>query len=163
MTTTLEIIRAISQAASKKYHGALDEEGNPVEIGLKRESEDMPMMDGFSVRLAADKLIMSYHSETRLKEVHNKDFETDVLQSVESAVSYLKKEFKKITGDELSLSKVGEPKVLVQSMSRIRSWVTAECVYKVGNYGDDGPVEPGSERGYDDKEITRRFLDLAKK
>ena len=106
---------------------------------------------------------MSYHSETRLKEVHNKDFETDVLQSVESAVSYLKKEFKKITGDELSLSKVGEPKVLVQSMSRIRSWVTAECVYKVGNYGEDGPVEPGSERGYDDKEITRRFLDLAKK
>jgi hypothetical protein len=123
----------------------------------------MPMMDGFSVRLAADKLIMSYHSETRLKEVHNKDFETDVLQSVENAVSYLKKEFKKITGDELSLSKVGEPKVLVQSMSRIRSWVTAECVYKVGNYGEDGPFEPGSERGYDDKEITRRFLDLAKK
>ena len=37
MATTLEIVNAISQVLSNSYDGALDEKGEPVKIGLRRE------------------------------------------------------------------------------------------------------------------------------
>ena len=40
MATTLEIINGISQVLSKAYDGALDENDEPVKIGLKREEGD---------------------------------------------------------------------------------------------------------------------------
>ena len=33
----LEVYRGISQAMGYAYDGAIDEEGNPIEIGLKRD------------------------------------------------------------------------------------------------------------------------------
>ena len=51
MATTLEIINGISQVLSKKYDGALDENDEPIKIGLKREEGDpildSRIMDGF--------------------------------------------------------------------------------------------------------------------
>jgi hypothetical protein len=44
MATTLEIINGISQALARGYDGALDEDGNPVKIGLHRE-EGEPLLD----------------------------------------------------------------------------------------------------------------------
>ena len=37
MATTLEIINGISQVLANTYDGALDESGEPVKIGLRRE------------------------------------------------------------------------------------------------------------------------------
>ena len=37
MATTLEIIDGISQVLANTYDGALDESGEPVKIGLRRE------------------------------------------------------------------------------------------------------------------------------
>ena len=39
MATVLEIVRGISQAMSNTHDGALDENGEPVKIGLRREEE----------------------------------------------------------------------------------------------------------------------------
>ncbi len=37
MATIYEIVQGLSQAAANGYDGALDENGEPVKIGLKRE------------------------------------------------------------------------------------------------------------------------------
>ena len=46
---------------------------------------------------------------------------------------YLKKEFKKVTGKELSVEKHGDMKMLVEEISKIRTQVTAQCHYKIKN------------------------------
>ena len=40
----VDVLKGISQAASNMYDGALDEEGEPIKIGLKRE-ECNPLLD----------------------------------------------------------------------------------------------------------------------
>ena len=64
MATTLEIIRGISQAAANAYDGALDDKGEPISIGLKREEGDpiidSRIMDGFGVKMHGDILKLSY-------------------------------------------------------------------------------------------------------
>ena len=40
MASTLEIINGISQAMSNVHDGAMDEDGNHIEIGLKREHKE---------------------------------------------------------------------------------------------------------------------------
>ena len=56
MATTLEIIRGISQAASNAHDGAIDEKGEPIKVGLKREEGhpllDKRVMDGFSIKFS---------------------------------------------------------------------------------------------------------------
>ena len=51
----LDIINGISQAAANAYDGALDENGEPLKVGLKREEGnpilDKRVMDGFNVTL----------------------------------------------------------------------------------------------------------------
>ena len=82
MATTLEIINGISQVLANTHDGALDEEGNPIEIGLHREEGnpliDSRVMDGFSVRFGGDRLIVSYQYDCKLKHVHDKDFESNI-------------------------------------------------------------------------------------
>ena len=34
---TYDVFRGIAQAAANSFDGALDDDGNPIEIGLKRE------------------------------------------------------------------------------------------------------------------------------
>ena len=40
MATILDIARGISQVVANTYDGALDEKGEPIKIGLKREEGD---------------------------------------------------------------------------------------------------------------------------
>jgi hypothetical protein len=136
MATTLEIIQGIQQAASNAYDGALDESGDPIKVGLRREEGnpllDSRVMDGFNVAFRGTKLCLSYHSEIRLKEVYGNNFESDMEQMLEDVASFLKKEYKKITGNSLALKAEGEVDVLVQNISRIRSWVQAKRDYDIG-------------------------------
>ena len=82
MATVLEIVRGISQAMSNTHDGAIDENGEPIKIGLRREEEvpitDKRVVDGFSVKLYADKLCINYSSEITMKEVHANGFEDDI-------------------------------------------------------------------------------------
>ena len=52
MATVLEIVRGLSQAAANAYDGALDENGELLQVGLNREEGnpilDKRVMDGFA-------------------------------------------------------------------------------------------------------------------
>ena len=107
MATTMEIVRGISQVMANTYDGAHDENGEPIKIGLKREEghpiNDSRIMDGFKVSFYGNQLCIHYHAEVKLKEVYAKDFESDLEQMIEDIASFLKKEYKKVTGSALSL------------------------------------------------------------
>ena len=98
--TPLEIIRGVAQAAANAYDGALDHDGNPVELGLSREQghlvNDTRLIDGFKVRFSGDILKISYQSDVTLKDVYSNGFESDVLQTIGKAAKFIKEEFKEI-------------------------------------------------------------------
>lgn len=146
MATALEIVRGISQVLANSYDGALDENGDPIKIGLKREQEvkitDKRVMDGFGCTIAGNRLRISYQSECSLKEVHESNkFESDIASMIESIKKFLTKEYKKVTGESLSLTKDGEIDILVQSISRQRTDVCANQHYKIGGLKDVVGVE----------------------
>lgn len=154
MASVLEIVRGISQAVSNIHDGALDENGEPVVIGLKREQEvaitDKRVMDGFSIRMHGDKLCLYYNSEITMKEVHNKGFENDVNGIMADIVKHLRKEYRKAVGETLSLKQEGETDIHVQTMSRVRSWMTAKQMFVVQSY--EGAVDPVTAESKDSLE-----------
>ena len=137
MATTMEIVRGISQVMANSYDGALADKGEPIKVGLKREEGnpliDSRVMDGFKVSFYGNQLCIHYHSEIKLKDVYANGFESDLEQMIEDIASFIKKEYKKITGSALTLTKVGELDALVQNTSRIRTWVQAKCYYNIGH------------------------------
>jgi hypothetical protein len=146
MADLMEVIKGISQVMANTYDGARDEKGEPIKAGLRREdvpaftSCDCRLLDGFRARVThySDKnnsfpcLIVSYQSEIKLEEAHKPGFNDDVEEHIAEALKYLKKEFKKVTGKELSVEKHGDMKMLVEELSKIRTQVTAQCHYKIG-------------------------------
>ena len=141
MASIYEIIQGLSQAAANAYDGALGEDDQPLQAGLQREDGnpilDERIMDGFNVKFYGDMMCLSYQSEVLLKEVYASGFEEEIEQRIADISCWLMKEYKKITGKSVSLSKVGEADMRVESSSRIRSWVTAKCHYKVGGLSSD--------------------------
>jgi hypothetical protein len=148
---TLEIIRGISSAAASAYDGALDEEGEPIKIGLKREEgnpiTDSRVMDGFKIRIDGNKLIVSYQADIKLKQVYATKFEDELEQTMSDIVSYLKKKYRKITKKTLKLKPLGDVDAIVQSTSRVRVFVTANKVYEIGGLeGVDDRLEKSEDR-----------------
>ena len=143
MPTPLEIIRGVAQAAANAYDGALDQDGKPLDIGLSREEghlvKDSRLIDGFKIKFHGPVLRINYQSDVKLKDVYANGFESDVLGTINKAANFIKKEYKRVTGDTLTLTKLEGHDVFVQETSRIRSFVNAYCDYKVG--GLDGVVE----------------------
>ena len=155
MATTFEIIDCISQVLSNTYDGALDENGEPVKIGLRREEGnplvDHRIMDGFGAYVSGDRLHIKYHAEIPLKEVHSSDFEGEMESMVEKVKSFIQKEYKKIKKSALSLSEPSEVDVLVEYISRVRTSVKVYKCYKIGAI----PTEP-------EKEIDKEFEKMNK-
>jgi hypothetical protein len=134
---TLDVVRGLAQAAANAYDGALDDKGEPLEIGLKREKGhpvlDSRVMDGFKVRIDGNRLIVAYQSEIKLRDVYaTKSYENDINKIFGDIARYLKKEYKKVTGKSVSLTETGEPDILVQKTSNVRVFVNATKVYKIG-------------------------------
>jgi len=142
MATTLEIIDGISQVLSNTHDGALDENGEAVKIGLRREEGnplvDQRIMDGFGANVYGDRLHIKYHAEIPLKEVHSSGFEGEMESMVEKVKSFIQKEYKKIKKNALSLSEPSEVDVLVEYISRIRCSVKVHKCYRIGAI----PTEP---------------------
>jgi len=164
MATVLEIVRGLSSAAARSYDAYEIEE----EIGLKREEGhpvlDRRVIDGFRVRFAADKLIVTYQSEMRLEELHPRNkFENEIEAMFGDIIKFLKKEYKKITKNSVTLTPEGEADILVQTTSRVHSWVQATKQYQIGNMEDVVSVRQISDRSIDKKrdEKFRKFLELA--
>lgn len=165
MATTLEIIRGISQAAANAYDGAHMEsysaDGKARTIGLKREEgnpiTDKRVMDGFGVSFYGDMLKINYHSEVQLKEVYRGGFESEIESMINDIANFLKKEYRAIMGESLTLTPEGEVEVLVQNTSRVRTWCQAHRMYKIGAVADVEGVKAPSEDAMDVK--YRNFLD----
>jgi len=146
MAELMDVINGISQVMAQTYDGARDEKGELIKVGLRREevaaftSCDCRLLDGFRARVThhADKdgsfpiLIISYQSELKLEEAHSPKLGADVEGYIAESLKYLKKEFKKVSGKELSVEKYGDINMLVEETSKIRVFVTAQCRYKIG-------------------------------
>tara|TARA_R100000152_G_C6629905_1_gene77822 strand:+ start:27 stop:569 length:543 start_codon:yes stop_codon:yes gene_type:complete len=149
MATVYEIVQGLSQAAANAYDGALTEDGEAIKAGLKREEGDpildRRVIDGFNVSFHGPLMCIQYHSEVQLKEVYAAGFESGIEQQIADIASFLKKEYRKITGNSVSLTKEGEADMRVESSSRVRSWVTAKCHYRIGGMDDVVVVGEGSE------------------
>ena len=145
----IDVLRGISQAAAGMYDGALDDQGDPIKIGLKREEGnpniDSRVIDGCKIRCSGKTLIVSYHSELLLKDVYAQKLESQLEQTMSDIVSYLKKEYKKITGNTLSLKEKGECDARVESTSRVRVFVTARKDYEITSMTDVEDVKEPSE------------------
>jgi hypothetical protein len=167
MATVLDIIKGISQAAANAYDGSHDErytsDGEERKMGLKREEGDSVLesreIDGFKVKFHGNKLNILYHAEVKLKETHDKNrFENTISANINDIANYLKREYKKVTGDSLSLAKEGEPDIIVQHISNIRSTCQANCVYKIGGLDGTVDVDEGSSAKERLDQVTKDWL-----
>jgi len=158
MATINDIVKGISQAAANAYDGSHDEryssDGETRKVGLKREMgdpiTDSRVMDGFGVKFHGTQLIITYQSELPIKEFHNSKYDQEIEQTFKDIVKFLKKEYKAITGDSLSLKEDGPANIHLQHMSRVRSWVQANKVYAIGGIpkGAPGTVLDDSQRDF---------------
>ena len=151
----MEIIQGISQVLANSHDGATDEDGESIKVGLKREEghpiNDSRVMDGFKASFyGGNQLCIHYHAEVKLKDTHDKNFESDLEQMIEDIASFIKKEYKKVTGSSLSLKKAGDLDAIVQNTSRVRSWVQAKCYYDIGGIESD-PIKADSKDSVDAK------------
>ena len=165
--TVLDIIEGISDVMAKTYDGSGDKrfvtDGEEKVVGLKREEgcplNDSRVIDGFRVRFSGPNLIISYQSEMPLKSIHNMKLGQEMEQIYADIVKFLKKEFKIVTRSALALTAQGPCEVLLQNMSRVRTWVQCQKVYKIGGMTDVLSVgEPSIDRldkGW------KEFLDLS--
>ena len=149
MATVYEIIQGLSQAAANAYDGALDDKGEPLKAGLKREEGDpildKRIMDGFNIKFYGNMMCLTYMSEVQLKEVYANGFEEEMERQVAGVASFLRKEYKKITGNAVTLTKQDEIDVNVENSTRVRSWVVAKMHYKVGGLDEEMNNETGSK------------------
>jgi len=165
MATVYDIVRGINQAAANAYDGSHDErfveDGEDKAIGLKREQgcaiNDSRVIDGFKVRMSGPKLIVSYQSEMPMASFHNAKLDQEMEQTYADIVKFLKKEYKKITKETLSLTPDGPCEILLQNMSKLRTWVQCKKVYTVGNMKDVLSVDEPSKDRLEDS--FRKFLD----
>jgi len=170
MATVYDIIKGINQAAANAgWDGAHEEslqaDGKARDAGLKRQDghyiNDRRVMDGFGVTFHGPLLRIKYQSEIRIKEVQDKGFEDEIIRRLQGIVKFLKKEYKAITGDTLTLTKEGEHHILVQRISNYRTDCQAHCDYRIGGLTDVAEVNKGSDEERLDKAI-RDFLSLGR-
>jgi len=90
-------------------------------------------------------MCLSYHSEVKLKEVYTAGFESDVEDRMMEVVGWLKKEYRRITGNSVNLTKEGEVDMRVENSSRVRSWVIAQLSFRVGGLTEEMNNKTGSK------------------
>ena len=136
MATVYEIIQGLSQAAANAYDGALREDYEPVNTGASRREQgnaliDRRVMDGFGVKFYGNMMCLTYQSEIQLKEIYGPGFESDIDQRMADIAGWIKKEYKRITGNSVTLTAEGEVDIFAENSSRVRTWVTAKKHFKV--------------------------------
>jgi len=182
------IIQGISQALSKNYDGAYEKDGwtdfydgaerDLVKIGLNKEKVDNiqidtrgGLMDGFGCQFHGNHLIIKYHGEVNMKDLHRngpKKFENEIEQTFSDIVNFIKKEYKKNTGKTLKLTSAGDANSLIQRISKVRNWVQSSKRYRIGGV-DALEVEDNEERSSDYRKgagvdaAVKKFLSLSSK
>jgi len=167
MASVLDVIRGLNQAAANSYDGAYDKDGEALSVGLKREEGnpilDTRVMDGFKVRFAGPKMIITYQGEMRLEELHPRGkFENEIEQRFGDIVKFLKKEYKNITKSSVTLTPDSDAEIIVQTTSRIHTWVQAHKQYYVGGFDGVESLGMTSERDKERRqnEYEKKFKDF---
>ena len=165
-SNTLDIIQGLAQAAANAWDGShdgrftIDEE--ETKVGLRREEGcpimDSRVLDGFQVKFYGDMMCVSYQSDIKLKEVYAGGFEQEMESTMTDIKNFLQKEYKKITGNSVTLTKDGDIYVMAQSTSRVRSFVNAHQYYKISGIKPDADAGGSENRTVDD--AFRKFLEL---
>jgi hypothetical protein len=163
MASVLEIVKGLNQAAANAYDGYKNMDET---VGLTREEGDpiidSRIMDGFRVRFAAQSMIVTYQGDIMMKEVHPRSqFENEIEQKFGDIVKFLKKEYKKITKESVTLSEVSPADILVQSTSRIRNWVQATKQYHIGGLDGVDTLGKTSEEKLSDN--IKKFMEKTSK
>ena len=70
---------------------------------------------------------------------------------IDQIALFIKKEYKKDTGNALTLTRTGEMDAIVQNTSRVRNWVQAKCLYKIGGAEKADQIRAESEDSVDAK------------
>ena len=164
-TKTLNILNGLSHVLAKvKHDGALDEDGDPYDIGLRREDghviNDSRVIDGFSVKTAGDHVWICYHADgLPLKDYHEGNIEPETESMIDKVKSFLQKEFKKTTGKSLSLKECSdhEFRVNLQYISRVRTACYAAKCYTLGGTDVESNTPESDESRLDSK--FKSFLD----
>ena len=117
---------------------------------------DKRVIDGFGVKFYADSICINYQAEVPLKQVSDPKFEQETERMLNEVKKFLQKEYKTVTGNSVTLTKKGEPKIIVQTTSRIRTWVQAYQHYKISGIKDmDQILEPSRAS---ENEVMKKFL-----
>lgn len=165
MASVLEVITGISQAISSKHEGG-------VAFGLKRETEqllqgvsiyDPRVMDGFGVQYQGDRLILKYHSEMPLVKVHDKNFETDIRQTMKDITRHIKEEYRRCTRKALNLIEQGDVQIMVQTANRRTCYVNAVQVFKISDLSIESGEDATEKKVFDSQQdllsdISKRWL-----
>tara|TARA_Y100000356_G_scaffold119868_1_gene111849 strand:+ start:176 stop:715 length:540 start_codon:yes stop_codon:yes gene_type:complete len=162
MSNISDIVKGINQAAANAYDGAVNDEGEPLDIGLERSKPtpitDKRVMDGFGVTFNGKTMKVNYTRELPSRDVADNKLQAEIETSIEEVTKFLKKEYKKITGDTLNLKKKGSLVMgNVQSTSRVRTWVQAHCEYEI-----QGVTGHNVEDKNDIDSAIKSFLELGK-
>mgnify|MGYP001376350722 CR=1 FL=1 len=162
----LEIIRNLSQAAGNIYDGALNDKGEPLKMGLKRDdllSTDRKYIDGGKFRFAGDDLIVSYEAEVRLQDVHKdgiNGFQTEMDDMIQNLVKQLKKNYRIVAKKTIKLTPQGAgAKVNVAYVSRYRTLVTATRAYKIGGLSEIVAATGAEVNKREMSDAYRKFLE----
>lgn len=171
MATTLEIIQGIAQAAANAYDGShvgkYNADGEEKKIGLRREEGDpildSRVIDGFKVKFKGNKLCITYQSEIRLKEVHKgAKFESEMEGVMADIVKFLKKEYKTITGNTLSLKPIDEVDIFVQPISRTRTDLSMYQEFEITSYDSKVVIAVGLPSEDTTRDAIKKFLSLGR-
>jgi len=164
MSSTYQIVQGLAQAAANAYDGAHDEryalDGQARKVGLNREQGhpilDKRVNDGFSVKFYGNSMIINYQSDTRLEDVKDPKYDQEIARMLNEIKKFLQREYKALTGNSVRLTAKGEAQILVQSTSRVRTFVQAYQHYKISGVDSEPILEPSIDAT---REVTRKFLE----
>ena len=162
MATIYDIVQGLHQAAANAYDGALGEDQELLATGALRREEgdaliDQRVMDGFNIQISGNLMCLSYMSEIKLKEVYASGFESEIDQRLTDIIGFIKKEYRKITGESVALTEHDDIDVYVQNSSRVRSWVQAKKHYRIGGLNED--MQVAAEADTKPEDSLRKFID----
>ena len=86
-------------------------------------------------------------------------FENEIERRFVDIVKFLKKEYKNITKETVTLTETAPADMLVQTTSRVRTWVQAKKQYKIGGMTEAVPNRRDSKQDAD-RPYEQRFRDF---
>tara|TARA_R110000824_G_scaffold254574_2_gene443604 strand:+ start:24 stop:626 length:603 start_codon:yes stop_codon:yes gene_type:complete len=162
----LAIIRDLSQAAGYMYDGAVNEKGEPLKMGLKRDelsSTDRKYIDGGKIRFGGNKVIVSYEAEIPLSAVSKKGingFQNEMNDMVQNLINQLKKNYRAISGKSITLTPDGEDaNVNVAYVNRHRTLATAVRSYTIGGLSEVLAATGAEVNKREISDAYRKFLE----